>query len=583
MGNLIGYDDFSKGLNDTTPPDKLHDSELMEAFNIDLCDRGGFSTRKGVTKLNNYSYDAEITQCFEWICSKETRLLAMIDKKLYLINPTGPKTEKITLKSDRIGYFFYQHRLYFCDGDEFYSWGEYDYPATGTSVSIKSDDIVFNKPKSSGGGVEGAFYKAKKDMSAKNLSTADYTVDTDWEEVTGINGIISNVIRLVKPQTKDKTGAEIKDNDLKPIKKCKYFVLHQKSLRIFAAGNPDNPTALYFSEPGSIGYFKGTNVVFPANSEGEVTAITPLLSDILVSYNNSWWHWRGIDPLVDATWEQLPIPYGAISNDAVVLTPFSITFLGRNGIYKLHASGINSDIVMIQNKEIIDNLAENRIEQLIKGITNIKNACAVFHDNKYMLAYCDEGETNNKVLVYDFGIGGFAVYKGWQVNDWCPKASGDLFFASKNFILKQDDVYTDIDLETGEQKPINLRVKTKYYNLGLGLNAKLLKRFFLMFKQTIGVTSTIDITIKCDYQKIEMLGINLEDTLVYGRTWGNTWGYTDFSQKYIIINEISPRFQVLLENNNLNDPITVYGLGFDMKPLRAPKGEMIEKEGWLLE
>jgi len=583
MGNLIGYDDFSKGLNDTTSPDKLADSEVMEALNIDLSDRGGFSTRKGTTKYNEVPFNAEIAQCFEWISGGKTRIITIINKKLCIINKDGTKAEKITLKGDKIGYFFYQHKLYFSDAEEFYSWGDYDYSAKETSVSIKKGDIVFNKPKTTGGGIEGAFYKAKRDMSSKNLTKENFLNMTYWEDVTDINGIISNVIRPVKTSKKDRTGADIKDNNLKPIKKCKYFVLHQKSLRVFASGNPDNPTALYFSEPGQMGYFKGTNVVFPTNSEGEVTAIVPLLSDVLISYNNSWWHWRGIDPKTDAIWEKLPIPYGAISNDSVVLTPYSITYLGRNGVYTLHASGINQDIVMVQNKSTINNLAENRIENLIKNIKNIKSSCGVFHDNRYMLAYSDEADKNNKVLVFDFGIGGFTVYEGWQVNSWCSCASGDLLFASKNYMLKQDEVYTDIDVTTGDKKPIRLKVRTKNYNLGLSLNSKFLQRLFIMLKQSEKIKSSMKLTVIGDYKRIEIPMLDLSDSLIYGRPWGKKWGYADFVQKYILINQIATRFQIIIENNNIDDPITVYGLGFDIKPLKRPSGEKIEREGWLLE
>src|SRR5690606_40239160 len=39
------------------------------------------------------------------------------------------------------------------------------------------------------------------------------------------------------------------DNDLTPIKRCRFIVHHPNSYRIFAAGDPENVSALYYSEP----------------------------------------------------------------------------------------------------------------------------------------------------------------------------------------------------------------------------------------------------------------------------------------------------------------------------------------------
>ena len=80
MSELKFYDDFRKGINDTSSPNQLKDNEMFEAENVDLNSRGGFTTRKGTTKLNDTSLDGEILNMQEWTVGAEQRLIILRKK-----------------------------------------------------------------------------------------------------------------------------------------------------------------------------------------------------------------------------------------------------------------------------------------------------------------------------------------------------------------------------------------------------------------------------------------------------------------------------------------------------------------------
>ncbi|TCO79132.1 hypothetical protein [Marinisporobacter balticus] len=693
MGKLQSYMDFKGGLNDTSSPESLQDNELIQADNIDLSERGGFATRKGTAKLNPVSFGADVTQAFEWLVKGNSKIIAVINKRVCEILSDGKKVEKQSVQSDRIGYIAIKEWLYFCDGNKLYQWeGNTITPIApyDSSAKEKISLTILEKAKKNGnfvinvGGIRkeiptgGQKEIIKLTITAKPTATDMVTVVLN-SKVVFVNAYANEEINTLAEKirafpfegyTTSGTGAEIifiareigakekhyfnggdtkatgtmavtatgsggtpediagiirgtaftgwtvtgegkgiifeanetgtkedfvfdsldtaivveyttlqqgkpNDCDLDPIKKCTMFVQHPKSLRVFASGNPDDPTALYFSEYNDMTYFQFQNKLHPKTPEGAVTGLTVLYNHILVSYNNSWCHLSGTDP-DDMVWEQLPIPYGCVSNDSIALTPFSITFLGREGIYRISASVINQDIVMMQGKEMIRNISESKVENTIKSIKALEKAQAIFYDDKYILAYCDnETGVNNKVLVYDWNVKAFVKYTGWQVNSWIKKADGELHFASKNYLMKTNEGYSDIDTATGEKKAIHVLVKTKNYSLGLPLNKKFLQFLYLVFKQDNESKIISKIKAISDYKTKDIYDTTTSEFLIWGNSkWGSIWGYTDISEVQAEMKRIASRFQIVFEDQTIDNKIVLYGIGFEFRPLK-PRGKMI--------
>ena len=236
---------------------------------------------------------------------------------LVKVNADGSKTNIQQLTSTKIGYFFFQDKMYFTDGAEYYVYN-------GTTVSA-------------------------------------VTPDPDEQ------------------------------NDLTPIKKCKFMIRHPKSFRFFAAGNPDDKSALYFSEPNQPGFFRKTSVMFPVSGEGPITGLTVFGDAVMVFFKHSIWIWRGLDPDVDAIWEKIPTGVGTDSNDSIALTTNSLTFLGEGGIYAISPAILSYTITLQPGQDLVTTLAANRVEAITRNIGKPDVASAVFDasNQRYMLAYAE--------------------------------------------------------------------------------------------------------------------------------------------------------------------------------------------------
>ncbi len=392
------------------------------------------------------------------------------------------------------------------------------------------------------------------------------------------------------------TEKEGKDNDchLDEIKKCTIFCVHQGSYRVFAAGNPDD-NALYYSDIGNPTYFNDQlNKVYPAvNGYGQVTAMANLSMALIVSYEAGWYAWNGSTVLSDATWFPLNIPYGCVSARTLVLTPNSFTFLSKLGVYQVNASILNYEqAVLIQGGKIIRKLTENTVEHLINSIDD-KTICeAVFYDNVYYLAYnTDKDEGNTSVLVYEMDTNSFTRFTGWKVNRFFSDAS-NLYFTSKNYVMRALEGYHDIDVETGEPKAINLHVKTKEYHFGTPTKTKNVQLVGFIFQQhdytdendhsTLIEESLIDVVLHCGYKKFVIDAQTLAESLIYGRTWGRIWGYREAIVQVAEVIMPSNTFQIEINNNRIDDPITLIGIGFEYETIEVVTPVILKDEDLLI-
>jgi hypothetical protein len=663
MANLTQkiYQDFSGGFNDTVAALSMNDNELALSENVDFSvEVKAFRTRRGCTKVNETSFGADVTDGCSWEIGSKYRKCIVLGGSVYQIDiGTGSIIQKITLTpgATEIYPFVVNNILYFGDGTDLYSWGAFDYTSEQGTKIVVAGDIVRNNDSLSG--IKGDFYRARSDLGAVDLRTANYADTSAWEDVTDVNGVASNVVRAAKPYnparqevvkititsgastdgniivslnnvdystavaagdsvttvitkmmaavtaewTKEKNGNVImytkneagysengyldptvtgvtasmetaqegktNDNDLTPIKKCTIFVYHPSSARVFAAGNPDD-NALFYSEIGVPTYFNSAiNKVYPSNGYGKITALGLLSNSVLVSYEDGWYAWSGITPLTGqnpAQWTQLNIPHGCACPDSLRLTPNSFTFLGKDGIYTVSASILNYEIVLLQGRNVIQKVTANRIDNTVASISNKKKCRGIFYDNVYYLAFNTAGDSaNSRVIKYEFDTKSFSIVTGWNVNKWIRDPE-NLYFASKNYLMKANMGYTDIDVDTGEPKPINVHVKTKEYDFGTALSQKVCQLVGLIFKQgTSEDESAIDIALNAGYSRYRVNGAEVSESLIYGRSWGLRWGFREAVAIIIEYIQVSNTFQIEFENSRLNDPITLIAIGFEFR------------------
>lgn len=436
------------------------------------------------------------------------------------------------------------------------------------SITIMLNEVEYSVSLTTSSNVSGVVTAIKNAINAKPgwVATTSGNVVTcvKTEAGTSANGYVDTGDTGWTITYQTKVEGYPNDCNIDAIKKCTMFLVHTASYRVFATGNPDD-NAIYYSEIGKPNYFKGEiNKVYAANGFGKPTGITQLSESVLVSFEMGWYAWNGITPLEDASWKPLNIPYGCVCNDSIALTPYSFMFLSNDGIYNISASILNTELFMIQGTNVISKITKNRVDNAINKIFDKKACRAIFHRNTYYLAYnVDESRKNTRVLKYEWDSNSFTEVTGWEVNAWMQD-SESLYFATKNYLAVANVTTSDLDVETGGEKPIEFYVKTKEYSFDNPFVEKVVNLIGFIFKQykEVDIDAHASITVIAGYEKHDIGAINISESLIYGRNWGLKWGFREAVVNMVEFTEASNTFQVEVRNNELNSPITLVGIGF---------------------
>ena len=367
------------------------------------------------------------------------------------------------------------------------------------------------------------------------------------------------------------TGA---GNDLSPIKRCRRFLWHPTSARIFATIDSGNRTKVYYSEANDPTYFKSTSVVTPTTGDGSIKAMDILGDAIVIMCGNSSWYTTGSDPLTDFVWKKFSGANGTTGEFSAVQTPDSLTFLDVGGLWQMRRASLNPDFASLTGNEVIVNLARDKVVSLIQSALNKDKAYGCFDrvNNRYMLAYCDTGTVNNKIIVMDWALDAFVIWTNIQANCLLSRADGSVLMGSSNYILKLNQTaYRDWDVTAGAYVAIESIIETKPYGFKLDFNQKKLRRMFMAYKQEANMASELNLKITYDYKIYELTAVNLDSSFEWGEAWGLPWGYADYSQKEVRIRGSGSRVSVEYSNRKIDEVFTLYGHAFEFTP-KKPKG-----------
>jgi len=342
------------------------------------------------------------------------------------------------------------------------------------------------------------------------------------------------------------------DNDLTPIKRCKYIVRHPKSMRIFFAGDTQDQSAVYYSEYNQPDFVKDTSVLYPTNGDGPVKVLSMFMDAVLVEYKYSRWIWRGIDPEEDSIWEKLPTSAGTIAPYSVALTTSSLTSLGPGGIYTITPSIIGISMEIRVDRDYIANIAQNKVMEIINAITSPEIAVSVFDNinQRFMLAYCDDDtERNNKILVVDWLMGGFTRWTGIKVNDFLLRLNGDLLAATENYILKLNTGDKDISTD-GTEAAIDFDIETPSYDFDSPFEDKNVSKYFISYKNETGLAFEVDYKVDDEVKETEEISAS---------------GTADLNVARIVTSYTGARHRLNIKHSQVDVPFAVYGIGFNFK------------------
>lgn len=324
------------------------------------------------------------------------------------------------------------------------------------------------------------------------------------------------------------------------------------------AGNSADKSALYFSEPNNPNIVKPTSVMYPATDDGPITGLATFVDAVVVFFNRSIWVWRGIDPEIDAIWQKIPVSVGTSSPHTITQITQLLTYAGSGGIYGISPAAIGQSVDMRLGNNYIADLTANKVTQIIKSITNQDNIVSAYDPktNKHFLAYCDDGTgVNNKILVLDETLGSFAIWEGIQANDIYCRANGDVLIASNNYVLKLSEGYSDIDINTGQLKPIKFEAEVRS-----SFNAPMLKKLFTKCWTQIGGDENITsfhLQIKADEELAFEQPIEIVDT---------------DEQVTVIINRFRAKgkqLSIKVTHDEIGKGFRLYGLGVEFTPVKT--------------
>ena len=356
----------------------------------------------------------------------------------------------------------------------------------------------------------------------------------------------------------DVTAHAHEENDLEPIRRCKFAVRHPKSLRIFYAGDSQDRAAVYFSEPNQPNFVKATNRMYPTTGDGPVTALALFVDAVLVFFKNSIWVWRGLDPASDAIWHKLPTSEGTESPYTICLTTNSLTYLGRGGIYSLSPSIIGVSAEIQTGKEMVHNITDNRVASIIRRIQQPDKAVAEFDakNSKYMLSYSLTGSTPDSMLVVDETLGAFVR---WTIpaNDISFRANNEVWLMSGDSIVKLTPGFYE-DWIAGVYQPISVHIRTPRHALGAPLSNKLYTRVIASTANEDAGEYTLKAIVDNEVVLSETMPMISASDLVVKRRRLRVRG---------------KRIALDVTNTDIL-PFTLYGLGLEAKLVRSYGGEL---------
>ncbi len=389
--------------------------------------------------------------------------------------------------------------------------------------------------------------------------------------------ILSNGLYLVYDglSVMDVTTTEA-DSILDTVKKCRYIAI--RSNRIFAAGNPEDPNALYFSEIGRPEYFKSTagNPVLAVSADGDIiTGLAEYHGALLVFKSRHIYAWFGYDPMQDVEFQKLNAHTGTKSFRTIQPVGNFLFFLGEDGVYALigtYKDIINTSEVSVNIRPFFKNVKH-------KTDYAVNTPCAVFKDGMYMLSFgATDSEVNDTVVALfvelvdtDSKVIPAGIFTGWNISDFLNSLDGNLYSSSSvvGRVHLHEEIYNDLG------QPINFHVKFAHKSLDTPIHIKKFKNGYLALRQfDYTEAAAIQLEIQVDYvtKPTELIP---EESLVYDiREWDvSNWDWTDLVSKKFKIKERGKRFTLTIKDSTLDHNLEIYGLGVEYKIKKPDKNK----------
>ena len=350
-------------------------------------------------------------------------------------------------------------------------------------------------------------YYAQAMETKLNLRTiqCDNSV-VEINEVSVLNGIFSFV--------------EVTETTSKQAIRCPYIVWHPASMRYFAAGNPQHPTALYISEPNDWKTYSEGNVLYPHLHLGKITGLTVVEKSVLVSYEYGWSHYVGSDPTEDGQWSLLSVPDGTRYGQTVCTTPGSVSFLSDSGLMNFSSSMLTVQMIYSPSSSLYKFLSKDKIK-----LPKPQKTAFSYYKNGNLYLVID-----SVIFIYNFHLSSFLRYEGIACNCMTEDYSGNILMGSGKYITAfTRGEATDYDPVTDSRIPISYRMTAPV--LGT-VNENEIARCDEVVVKALGMPKETDCFVRLSSEKESREGKLLHTGhLLYGNSsWNHRYRDSEFSE-----------------------------------------------------
>jgi len=235
---------------------------------------------------------------------------------------------------------------------------------------------------------------------ATSINKLDHTTLNDKLYITVADGDAETAMLILDGTTLSADAAIFADVDKYP----KFITsFNNRLVGLGQNHSTDEPNLLMWTDIGASGYEDSMEI---GPTDGDVcTGLVRLGTGLLVTKENSCYFVAEIGsfPYV----EQIQIPVGCVSFQTIVETPDGIMLLAKDGVWHISRT-LKFTWMSRQVQPLLDALS----------MATLRDAKAVYHNNRYYLSYKGDGSSYNTMLMLDRNIAIKKKHRKEHYNPW---------------------------------------------------------------------------------------------------------------------------------------------------------------------
>lgn len=397
-----------------------------------------------------------------------------------------------------------------------------------------------------------------KMMTYKDRNINDVVLIADGGKLKVYNG--TNVSEVTPHTATTNEQTDPGSNDLANLTNFRAIAI--KKDRIFAAAHPTvkNRVSFCHHDP-TIGYavydyWPAPFFIDVATEENdEIVELKVFRDALIILCKRSIWALYGDGRTInDYQLHKINVPTGCIAQNSVQMVGNDLFYLADDHVYRLFTTDQNFVSAVI--------VSEN-VEKTLKSIsrTDKEKAVAAFYDNKYYLSF-----PSGLTLVYDTLLKAWTKFTNIQANSFLNR-DGVLFFSSNAGRIYKFDENTFND----DGAAISFSITTKNFDFGYDVQDKKFRRLWTIAKQYEQQSSTFSVKAKIDHIETIITNISTDQSLVWDEgDWDEAlWDWVDVVRNELRIRYRGKNIQLIIENNVIDEPLTLYGIVLQYK-LKRP-------------